>query len=88
MKKSPSQPATARSSTAPTDEEELLGARAAAQLLGVKPQTLYAYTSRGLLQSVPSAAGRTRRYKRSELLRLQRRAAGGALLRQGAEIRG
>lgn len=78
MKKPPSLSSTARSPTAPTEEEELLGARAAAQLLGVKPQTLYAYTSRGLLHSIPSAAGRARRYKRSELLRLQRRAAARA----------
>src|ERR1700712_4119788 len=56
------------------DEEELLDARAAAQLRGVKPQTLYAYTSRGLLRSLPAAAGRARRYLRTEVVRLQRRA--------------
>lgn len=67
-----------RSSAAQTDDEDLLDARAAAQLLGVKPQTLYAYTSRGLLRSVPAPVGRTRRYRRAELLRLARRAAARA----------
>jgi citrate synthase len=59
-------------------EDQLLDARAAASLLGVKPQTLYAYTSRGLLRSVPAGAGRARRYHHSELLRLQQRAAARA----------
>lgn len=63
---------------APADAVELLSVREAAALLGVKPQTLYAYTSRGLLRSVPSAVGRSRRYARDELLRLSRRAAARA----------
>lgn len=70
----PSLPAldAARPSGGPDDE--LLDARAAAALLGIKPQTLYAYASRGVLHSVPAARGRTRRYARGDLLRLQRRA--------------
>ncbi len=62
----------------PFDVEDLLDARAAAALLGVKPQTLYAYTSRGLLRSIPAATGRARHYLRSELMRLQKRAAARA----------
>ena len=76
--KKPSQPAIAGPPAVTAEGDELLGARAAAQLLGVKPQTLYAYTSRGLLHSIPSATGRARRYHRAELLRLQRRAAARA----------
>lgn len=70
---SPPAPDAARQAGAPGDDE-LLDARAAAALLGIKPQTLYAYASRGVLHSVPSARGRTRRYARGDLLRLQRRA--------------
>ncbi len=81
MTKKPIRPPTrsaARSGAAAPEEEDLLDVRAAAQLLGVKPQTLYAYTSRGLLHSVPAPVGRARRYRRAELLRLQRRAAARA----------
>lgn len=71
----PSLPAQdAARQTSGSGDDELLDARAAAALLGIKPQTLYAYASRGVLHSVPSARGRTRRYARGDLLRLQRRA--------------
>jgi len=53
---------------------ELLDARAAAELLGVQPRTLYAYVSRGLLRSVPGE-GRARRYPRVDVERLLRRKA-------------
>jgi citrate synthase len=80
--KAPASQRSARSEPAapdaPADATELLSVREAAALLGVKPQTLYAYTSRGLLRSVPSAVGRSRRYAREELLRLSRRAAARA----------
>mgnify|MGYP000025180485 CR=1 FL=1 len=49
--------------------DELLDARQAAELLGVKPATLYAYVSRGLLSSVAAVRGRGHRYARSEVMR-------------------
>jgi len=61
-------------------EPETLDAREAAALLGVKPATLYAYVSRGLIESTPGAGGRERRYRRADLeaLRERRRGAGAA----------
>jgi citrate synthase len=50
----------------------LLSAREAAQRLGVKPATLYAYVSRGLLRSTPAADGRKRRYYAEDVARLKR----------------
>ncbi|MDJ0786031.1 MAG: citrate synthase family protein [Myxococcota bacterium] len=63
--------------------EEELSARQAAEILGVKLATLYAYVSRGLLRSTPTGSGRARRYLRGdvEALRRSRRGAGDA---QGA----
>ncbi len=55
-------------------QEELLTAAQAAELLGVKPATLYAYVSRGLLRSMQAEKGRGHRYARSEVLRLKGRA--------------
>jgi citrate synthase len=59
--------------------EDWLSAEQAAHRLGVKPQTLYAYVSRGLLQSHPvSGPGRSSRYARPEVERLaERRRSGG-----------
>ena len=51
-------------------ESEFLSAREAAEMLGVKLPTVYAYTSRGLIQSVPGGRGRSRRYRRRDLERL------------------
>ena len=56
-----------------TDDEapsDLLTAREAAALLGVKLQTLYAYASRGRLQAV-SVEGRRSLYSRADVLRLK-----------------
>jgi citrate synthase len=73
---------------------DFLSAREAAELLGVKLPTVYAYTSRGLIQSVPGGKGRSRRYRRRDLERLCARrdaraghgpAAAGAL-RQGQPV--
>lgn len=51
-----------------------LDGRAAAALLGVKRETLYAYASRGLLRSEPGGgSGRGRRYLREDLDRLKAR---------------
>jgi len=64
-----------------------LGAREAAELLGVKLPTLYAYVSRGLVRSVPGERGPARRYPRSDLerLRAQRDArSGGTAAAAGA----
>jgi len=48
-----------------------LSAREAAEFLGVKPETLYAYASRGLLRRV--GTGKRRRYLLEDLERLQTR---------------
>lgn len=77
-----------------TVRDEFLTAREAAELLGVKLSTVYAYTSRGLVQSVPGGRGRSRRYRRSDLERLcaRRDARAGhgpvaaAALRQGEPV--
>ncbi|MET0386238.1 MAG: citrate/2-methylcitrate synthase, partial [Polyangiales bacterium] len=50
-----------------------LSARDAAALLDVKLATLYSYTSRGWIESVPAPGGRGRRYDRSSLERLKKR---------------
>jgi citrate synthase len=52
-------------------DQEFLTSGEAAKRLGVKVATLYAYTSRGLLQSVPSGLGPERRYPRAEVERLR-----------------
>lgn len=75
-------------------QDEFLSAHEAADLLGVKLPTVYAYTSRGLIQSVPGGKGRSRRYRRSDLERLcaRRDARAGhgpvaaAALRQGEPV--
>jgi citrate synthase len=54
-----------------------VSAREAAELLGVKLPTLYAYVSRGLLRSVPGPDGRARRYPVAELERLRKSRRGG-----------
>lgn len=72
----------------PPSPPERLDGRAAAALLGVKRQTLYAYVSRGLVRSEPGPKGRARLFLRSDLMRLRARSearsghgpvAGGAL---------
>jgi citrate synthase len=47
---------------------EWLTTREAADLLGVKPATLYSYVSRGLLRRVPASDGRRSRYRRADVL--------------------
>src|SRR5262245_7346124 len=53
------------------DDASSLSAADAAQLLGVRRQTLYAYASRGLLRRV--GTGKRRRYLLEDLQRLQAR---------------
>ena len=63
------------------DGEEYLTVDEAARLLGVKRATLYAYVSRGVLQSYRQGIKRQRLYRRSEiesLLRLAPSAAAAA----------
>ncbi|WP_437939982.1 citrate synthase family protein [Sorangium sp. So ce341] len=45
----------------------------AAELLGVKRETLYAYASRGVLRGVPGGRGRARLYLRADIERLKAR---------------
>ncbi len=52
---------------------DYLPASEAADYLGVKLATLYAYTSRGLVQSVPGPKGRARLYLKRDLERLRAR---------------
>lgn len=65
------------------DGEEFLTAQEACAILGIKPATLYAYVSRGLLQSYRQGIKRMRLYRRDEIERLTElrgpgeRAAGG-----------
>jgi excisionase family DNA binding protein len=49
------------------DGEEYLTADEACALMGVKPATLYAYVSRGLLRSYRQGIRRRRLYKRREV---------------------
>src|ERR671912_753006 len=55
------------------DEASALSGREAAELLGVKRETLYAYASRGLVRSEPGGPGRGRLYNREDLERLKAR---------------
>ena len=60
------------------NRSETLSSREAAQLLGIKLETLYAYASRGLVRSLPGPRGRGRRYTRADLEGLRLRSAGPA----------
>jgi len=52
--------------------EEFLSAQEACDILGVKPATLYAYVSRGVLRSYRQGIKRTRLYLRNEVEQLTR----------------
>jgi len=54
------------------DGEEFLTVEEAAQLLGVKRETLYAYVSRGILKSYRQGIKRQRLYRRAEVEALTR----------------
>jgi excisionase family DNA binding protein len=47
--------------------EEYLSAAEAAEVLGIKPATLYAYVSRGVLKSYRQGIKRQRLYRRREV---------------------
>jgi citrate synthase len=55
-----------------TDGEEFLTAQEASAALDIKPATLYAYVSRGLLASYRQGIKRMRLYRREEVERLTR----------------
>jgi citrate synthase len=55
----------------PDEPASLITAREAVQRLGVKPATLYAYVSRGLLRSASGPEGRERRYYAKDVERLK-----------------
>jgi len=57
--------------------ESWLSAPEAAARLGVQPQTLYSYVSRGLLRSHPTPGRRASRYSRHEVERLAARSRSG-----------
>jgi citrate synthase len=59
------------------DGEEFLTVKEAARLLGVKPATLYAYVSRGVLRSYRQGIKRQRLYRRAEVEALLRLAPSG-----------
>lgn len=94
MSEQPIVPTSEASEVSGVPEGDFLSAKEAAALLGVKLPTLYAYTSRGLIQSVPGSKGRSRRYRRTDLERLcaRRDARAGhgpvaaAALRQGEPV--
>lgn len=56
--------------------EQLLSGTQAADFLGVKSATLYAYASRGLIESISADKGRERRYRLSDLIKLRQSARG------------
>jgi citrate synthase len=71
----------------PDGRNEWLSAAAAARLLGVERATLYAYVSRGKVESRPRAGSRARLYLRADLERLRTRSdarAGHAAVAAGA----
>jgi citrate synthase len=56
------------------DGEEYLTVEEAARLMGVKPATLYAYVSRGIVQSYRQGMKRQRLYRRAQVEQLTRMA--------------
>ena len=59
------------------NDEDYLTVKEAARLLGVKPATLYAYVSRGVLRSYRQGIKRERLYRRAEIEGLLRLAPAG-----------
>jgi citrate synthase len=57
--------------------EEFLTVKEAARLLGIKPATLYAYVSRGVLRSYRQGIKRQRLYRRAEVEALLQLAPSG-----------
>jgi citrate synthase len=59
------------------NDEDYLTVKEAARLLGVKPATLYAYVSRGVLRSYRQGIKRERLYRRAAVEGLLRLAPAG-----------
>lgn len=57
------------------DEKYFTGAQAA-EFLGVKSATLYAYASRGMIESMPAESGRERAYRLTDLIKLRQSSRG------------
>ena len=66
--------------------EEYLTAAEACALMGVKPATLYAYVSRGLLASYRQGIRRRRLYKRQDVERLLQIRPGEVSIPAGREV--
>src|SRR5690606_39739551 len=67
-------------------DESFIPAPRACELLGISPATLYAYVSRGLVQSRPGPDHRSRVYRRSDSDKLlQRKRAGRGAARGAAQ---
>lgn len=58
------------------EEEKYLSGTQAAEFLGVKPATLYAYASRGLIESIQAESGRERSYRLADLIKLRQASRG------------
>ena len=71
-------PAARAAPAADAAASDTLSTAQAAAWLGIKPETLYAYASRGLVKGLPGARGRGRRYRREDLEPLRARSAGPA----------
>jgi citrate synthase len=67
------------------DGQEYLTGEEAAARLGVKPATLYAYVSRGVLRSYRQGIKRRRLYRRADVEQLVRMAPGTAEPRDAAQ---
>src|SRR5690606_23173556 len=69
-----------------SDDSELIPAPQACALLGISAATLYAYVSRGLIESRPGPDHRSRVYLRRDIERLaQRKKAGRGAARGAAQ---
>jgi len=62
--------------SAPDNTDKLLSGSEAAEFLGVKSATLYAYASRGLIESIPAKNARERCYRLSDLVKLRQSSRG------------
>jgi citrate synthase len=58
------------------DDEKYFSGSQAAEFLGVKAATLYAYASRGMIESVAAESGRERAYRLTDLIKLRQSSRG------------
>ncbi|UXI70567.1 citrate synthase family protein [Tahibacter amnicola] len=65
-------------------DPDLITAAEACRILGISPATLYAYVSRGLIQSRPGPDHRSRHYRRQDVERLARNRRAGRGAARGA----